>query len=54
MFKKKINGNSFFYNENIVDVDIKEQKMVKYLKKEERFFNSITNEHLKYIKSETG
>ena len=44
-------GNEFFQNWQILDVDIKEQKMAEYLKKEEQFFNSITNEHLKYIKS---
>ena len=38
-------------NENIVDVDIKEQKMEQYLKKEELFFDAITNAHLKYIEN---
>jgi len=42
-------GNEFFHNWQIVDVDIKEQKMEQYLKKEEQFFNAITNAHLKYI-----
>jgi capsule polysaccharide modification protein KpsS len=46
-------GNEFFYNENIVDVDIKEQKMEQYLKKEKHVFDAITNAHLKYIEKST-
>ena len=34
-------GNEFFQNWQILDVDIDEQNMLKYLKKEEQFFNSI-------------
>lgn len=46
-------GNEFFQNWQILDVDIKEQKMAKYLKEEEKFFDSITNAHLKYIEKNT-